>query len=239
MGTTPLSLKEKERLEAVLPEGYSIYWLESRAEIKAAARLMFGNAYTRLSMKEGFDVHSKIIDWGKSTSEDKIPDKSLGLDPVTLKLMRWTLGKWERFDFMATYMGGTLMPRLKLDYLPAIKSCAHFVLLADKEAETLDEYLAAGRALQRFWLMTDRLELGFQPEQTPIIFSEYLRRGVHFTDNEKTIENAKAMDRQFHELIGESAVKRAVFMGRLGRTQPVVHRSVRLPLDKLVLKEEK
>ena len=234
MGTRQLTMAEKTELEQSLPNGYSVHWLESAKTKKAVAKLMFGNAYTRLVMKEGFDVHSKIIDWGKSTSEDKIPDKSLGLDPLTLKLMKWTMGRWERLDFMTTYMAGTFMPRVLMDYLPSLKSSAHFIIVADKQPSDITDYISAGRAVQRFWLTSDRLGLGFQPEQTPVIFSEYLKRDVAFSTNSKALLNAKQMDASYRRLVGDDRVDRGVFMGRLGRTKPVKHRSIRLPLKKLI-----
>ncbi len=236
MGTDLLNLSEKKCLEDSLPEGFKVVWLESKQERSKAAKLMYGNAYTRLSMKEGFEVHSKILDWGKATSEDKIPDKSLGLDPLTLKLMKWSLQSWSRFNFMAKYLGGTIMPRIVLDYIPALKSCAHFIIVAEAEPRSIQDYIRAGRAVQRFWLTSDLLNLGFQPEQTPVIFSEYIRRGVKFTESQETIDNAVKIDLMLKELVGEDTVKKSVFMGRLGRSQRPASRSLRIPLSKLMTK---
>ena len=138
------------------------------------AKLLYGNAYTRLIMKEGYEVHSKIIDWGKKFSIDKIPEQALGVDPATAKLMKWALASWQRFEFMAKYLGGTIAPRLQLDLVPALKCSAHFVLYSTGVVPaTLEQQLEAGRALQRFWLTAAKLKLGFQPEQTPVIFSTH------------------------------------------------------------------
>ena len=251
MGTRQLTRIEKQKLETILPKGFSVIWKESFADRWTVAKFMYGNATTRLSMKEGYDVHSKIMEFtpldqdkspekncNSTFSKDKLPAKSLGLDPITIALTKWTLKSWKRFQFLDKYLGGTITPKLLLDFSTAIKSCAHFVIVADKEPETLDDYLSAGAAVQRFWLQATELQLGFQPEQTPVIFSEYLRQNTDFTTNEFTKKNAKVMDTSFKNLIGADNVKRAVYMGRLGRTTTPTSRSVRLSLDELRYKQE-
>ncbi len=246
MGTRALSATEKQKLAATLPEGYSVIWKESFSERWQVAKLMYGNATTRLSMKEGFEVHSKIVEFtpinqdnspekncNSTFSKDKIPAKSLGIDPLTIALSRWSLKSWSRFHFLDKYLAGTVVPKLLLDFATAIKSAAHFVIIADQEPDDLESYLAAGAAVQKFWLQATALQLGFQPEQTPVIFSEYLRTNVQFTDNKKAIENAIKMDQHFKNLIGESNASRAIFMGRLGRSLVPTSRSVRLSLEEL------
>lgn len=236
MGTKRLSASEKAELEGCLPKGYAVHWFESDDDKLSVAKLMYGSAYTRLIMKEGFDVHSKIIEWDARVSKDKIPDQALGVDPLTLKLMKWTLAKWERFNFMAKYMAGTVMPRIQLDFMTSLRSCAHFVLYSDNVPASLDDQVAAGRALQRFWLTATKLGLGFQPEQTPIIFSGYLAKNVKFTTNIVAEQNAQKMDLALQHLLPASVYQQKLFFGRLGRSKAPDARSIRLDLDDLMLK---
>lgn len=251
MGTRKLTATEKQKFADILPKGFSVIWKESFAERWAIAKFMYGNATTRLSMKEGYDVHSKIMEFtpisqdkspekncNSTFSKDKLPAKSLGIDPITIALTKWSLKSWQRFRFLDKYLGGTIAPKLLLDFSTAIKSCAHFVIVADTEPKTLEDYLAAGAAIQRFWLQATDLQLGFQPEQTPVIFSEYLRNDTNFSSNEFTHQNVIKIDKSFKSLIGEERVKRAVFMGRLGRTTMPTSRSVRLSLEELRYKKE-
>ncbi len=134
---------------------------------------------------------------------------------------------------MGKYLGGTIVPRFLMDFVPAVKSSALFAIVADEEAVTDEDYFAAGRAVQRFWLQSAVLNLGFQPCQTPVIFSEYQRRGVKFTDNTDTIKNAQKMETRFQQIFGAENTSKIVFMGRLGRTEVPKYRSVRLPLSEL------
>ena len=47
-------------------------------------------------------------------------------------IMRFALGSWRRVSFLNRYLGGTLVPRLELDLVPALRCAAHWVLVAEK-----------------------------------------------------------------------------------------------------------
>lgn len=247
MGTRILTMQEKQFLESCLPAGVTVIWKETKADKRELAALLFGNGYTRLSMKEGFDVHSKIIEFtpkssdtsvsqqrNNERSEDKLPAKSLGVDPLTVLMTKHSLKSWPVLAFLTKYLGGSLLPRFLMDYLPAVKSATLFALVSDKPLTTTEEHVNFGRAMQRFWLASAALDLGFQPTQTPVIFSEYLRRGVTFTDEQATNQNAAKMDEKLKGIFGADTVERIGFMGRLGRTEQPDYRSVRKPLSDLI-----
>jgi hypothetical protein len=232
--TVPLSLADKKRLEAALPPGYSLLWIEGDASRKRMAKLLFLNAHIRLTIPEAYRVHKDIIQWNARFSDDRIPDQAVGLDPVALKLMRWAMVSWERVRFLNRYLAGTWMPRLQLDYLPGLKCAAHFMLVADKKPPGLDDYLAGGRALQRFWLACASVGLQFQPEMTPLIFSDYVTKGIEFTGDAKARDNALGLRDALLGMVGdESLLERSVFMGRVGYGKEPGARSLRLPLKKL------
>ncbi|EWH11131.1 molybdopterin/thiamine biosynthesis family protein [Catenovulum agarivorans DS-2] len=238
MGTTPLSSAEKKAFEQSLPNGFEVIWLEGDRVKQQVAKFMYGNADTRYSMKEGYEVHSKIIDWRpecRRYSPDLIPPLALGLDAINIALTKWSLKSWSRFHFLEKYLAGTVLPRLLMDYRTSIKCSAHFVIVGDKTAKSQWDYHNAGRAVYRFWLTAAQLNLGFQPEQTPVIFSEYIRNGVEFSENPYTNQNADKMDQVFKQLIGEDKVQRSVYMGRVGRSELPTSRSVRKPLTELLL----
>ncbi len=103
-------------------------------------------------------------------SVDRIPDAAIGLDSLTLKLMRWAMGSWERVSFLNNYMAGHLIPRIELDLIPALRCAGHFILLRNEEPKEIDDNVEAGRAIQRFWLTATKLGLQLQPEMTPLDF---------------------------------------------------------------------
>jgi molybdopterin/thiamine biosynthesis adenylyltransferase len=234
MGTMAITPKQKELLTNCLPEGFDVIWFEPLKLRYKVAKLIYGNAYTRVSMKEAYAHHQKIIDWGKQFSTDKIPEKALGVGPLMRGMMKSALSKdWPQFEFMGKYLAGTVVPRFIMDFMTSIKCSAHFALIAPQECINEADYLKAGAALQRFWLTTDKLRLGFQPEYTQIAFSEYLRRDVHFTDNIATINNAKKMETSFIELMGNTSVNRVCYFGRVGQSDRPSSRSIRKELKDL------
>lgn len=233
MRTTPLTVVQKQALQAAVGPGYSVRWFED-AQRWRVARLMFDNAKIRLTLPEAYPVHRDIIAWGARFSEDKVPDQALGLDAMTLRLMRWVMASWERVAFFNHWLAGHLAPRIEMDLLPGIRCGAHAALLADTPPATIDDYVAAGRAMQRFWLTTTQLDLQLQPEMTPLIFGRYLREGVQFSQTASAMRSAERLYRRLSALLPGQAVERAVFLGRIGQGRPAASRSLRRPLEDLV-----
>jgi hypothetical protein len=143
--------------------------------------------------------------------------------------------RWQRVGFFNTYLAGTWTPRIELDFLPALACAAHFVIIHKTAVgRAIDDYVAAGRAMQRFWLTAERLGLRLQPEMTPLIFTAYAREKIHFSDTKGASERASHLAVQLSQLIGEEFSAQAVFMGRIGSSTPAKSRSLRLPLDRLM-----
>ncbi|WP_426359527.1 ThiF family adenylyltransferase [Pseudocolwellia sp. HL-MZ19] len=235
MGTQALSNPEKAQLEGTLPAGYSIQWFESKDDKMAIAKLNFRNAKTRLTMYEGYQVHKEIIDWNQRYSETKIPEQALGVDWLTARMMQSLFKSWDRVKFANTYLAGTVLPRIQLDFIPSLKSSAHFAITAESIPKTPEEFVAAGRAVQRFWLTSAKLNLGFQPEQTPVIFSRYIDNNLQFTEDRKVNANAAKGKALFESIMGQP--DHVVFLGRLGRSKAPLSRSIRRPLKDLLIND--
>src|SRR5438105_7859940 len=230
-----LTAVEKQALEASVGAGYSLVWFETSGERLKTARLMFANAKLRLTMPEAYQVHRDIIEWNARFSDDRVPDQALGVDPMTAKLMRHVLGSWERVRFFNRYLAGTVAPRLQMDLIPGLCCAAHYVLRAERPAQTVVDYVAVGRALQRFWLTATSLGLAMQPELTPLIFARYVRDGVAFSAEPGMAALARSLAGRLDALIGASNAEQAVFMGRIGAGPPARARSMRRSLDSLML----
>lgn len=240
MERRPLSIGEKAALEAAVGPVHSIQWLEG-AQKTAAARLMFDNAKLRLLMPEAYETHKRIIIWPKKQADGTpapvewgVPAAALGVDPVTMGLMKWAMHSWKRLKLTNTLFG-TAAPRLQMDLLPGLACAAHFVIRSRKQPEAMDDFIAAGRAMQRFWLTLTQLGLVMQPEMTPLIFSAYLRDGIRFTKTPQLHALAQRLAGQLSSLIGADAGT-ATFMGRIGAGQLPRSRSERKPLNDLLRK---
>ncbi len=231
--TRRLAATEKRSLEAAVGARYTIVWLEGSARKLAAARLMFDNAKLRLTMPEAYEVHKRIIEWDASYSEDRVPERALGVDRMTAKLMRFVMQSWERVVFFNEFLAGTFAPRVQMDFVPSLMCGAHFAIAAHAKPGGIDDYVAAGRAIQRFWLTATSLGLQMQPELTPLIFGAYVRAGIRFTRLPRVAQLAAQLEPQIAALVGDKC-EHAVWMGRIGAGPSPVFRSTRRPLSQLM-----
>lgn len=240
LSVRPLSRDERQELEAALGSRYEARWFEGWPARRRMAALMFRSARIRLTIEEAYRVHASIIEWNARHSVDRVPDAALGADPLSLRAMRWAMRSWERTRFVSR-LGGTIPPRVQLDWLPGLRCAAH-VVIADRQASAaldrdarLDADFDAGAAVQRFWLTAEKLGLRHQPEITPLVFSRYAEEGVRFTRDEQAMAAARAVRAWLGELLGPEPVSNVVWMGRIGAGDRARARSLRLPLDRLIL----
>ena len=235
MQTTPLSAVQRQALVASVGGDYELIMLESLSERARVARLLWDNAYIRLTCPEAFAVHSQIIEWGVNFSQDRIPEPAVGVDPMTAKLMRWVMQSWSRVDFFNRYLMGTIAPRVQLDLLPALRCAAHVMLKARRTPQTLLDYVSAGVAMQRLWLTVAAQGLHLQPEMTPVIFGWYVRAGRSISTHPGIDQRAAQLTANLSALPGVGKADGLVFMGRVGQCATPTSRSIRRPLESLLI----
>lgn len=234
LSTRPLSATEKAALELAAGAGHRIRWLEGWRNRLELARILFANGKVRLTIPEAYAVHRDVIEWGARFSEDRIPDQAVGLDPLTVKIMRWAMQSWARVEFVNSLPGGTLGPRIQLDMLPALGCGAHIIIRAERAPNGLTDWVEAGRAMQRIWLTATSLGLQMQPETTPLIFRTYVRAGRRFTRVDRANRLAATLADRLDRLIGTEALEGAVFLARVGAGPKARSRSLRMPVQALL-----
>ena len=233
MRTTQLIEEQKRALQQAVGNLYTVRWFEGGARRWQLAKLMFDNAKLRLTMPEAYAVHREIIQWQARFSEDKVPDQALGLDAMTLRLMRWVMASWQRVRFFNTWLAGHLTPRIELDLLPGLFCAAHFAIVRNKALLTADDYVEAGRAVQRFWLTATSLGLQLQPEMTPVIFGRYVREGTPFSRMPGATGTAAKLGSRLEAIMKDVPVSQVAFLGRIGTGKAAYSRSLRVPVDRL------
>lgn len=234
MKKQPLTPAQLDALSASLPPGHQIVFLHTRRDRSRIARLLFKSAHIRLTTREAFETHRKVIEWDATTSEDRIPDKAVGVDAMTRRLMRWAMQSWSRVQFLNRFMAGTILPRMQLDYLPGLRCAGHFFLIAERAPAGPDDFIAAGRALQRYWLTATQQGLLVQPQMTPLIFTQYVRSGLRFTQSQPAMTRAARIADELEAILGRAVCERTLFMGRVGFGATPASRSIRLPVEKLM-----
>lgn len=232
-----LDAARRGALSAVLADaGGQVIWFDRLPLRLAIAKLLFRSAWIRLVTREAFEVHRAVIDWGNQFSETALPDQALGADALTLRIMRWAMADWRRVEFMNRFFGGTLAPRIQLDVLPGVRCAAHFALAAPGPLVDGRAEVEAGRLLQRFWLEVTRQGMYLQPEMTPLIFSRYVQAGVQFTKHTGAQVRAVEVRKRMLGLLGETTLERTFFFGRIGFGAAPSSRSLRLPIEKLMVR---
>ena len=229
-----LSAGDKAALEsAVAP--YRIVWMDDLGKRWQMAALNAFSAHIRLTIPEAFAVHKATIEWDVTTSEDKMPSPSLGAPWFFEPVMRSAMSSWETVDFLNRYLGGTIMPRILLDWMPGLFCSSHFALLAPTRPQGPANYVDAGRAAQRLWLTATRLGFQAQPLYTPLVFANYAREQRNFTVVDAAKARARSVLARLEEIFGSEPAQRAVFLGRMGPARAVKGRSLRLPLKTLAV----
>lgn len=234
ISTRPLSDADRHALEAAAGPGYKVLWFASWHDRLRWASLLWANAGLRLRMPEAFETHRSAIDWHARYSNDRIPDQALGADRLTIALMRVAMRDWQRVAFINRWLGGTVLPRLLMDVVPALACAEHLAIVADREPIDTDDHVIAGRAIQRFWLTATNLGLQHQPAATPLVFARYLREHRVFTGSAELVSIATKLAIKLEQLLGNKA-SRTVWLGRLGYGEPARARSIRYRLSDLLV----
>ena len=234
MRTTPLSAMQKETLATSVGDFYTLQFLESFADRLAVARLLWNNAHLRLTCPEAFQVHRDVIEWNARFSSDRIPDQALGVDPLTARIMKWVMHSWKRVSFFNRYLGGTIAPRVQMDFIPAMGCASHVLIRPQNAPASLQDYVLGGVALQRFWLTASSLGLHLQPEMTPLIFRWYVRAGRPISQLTQINDAAVALSKQFEEITGGDMNAPQIFFCRLGNSKVPRSRSLRKNVEALI-----
>ena len=238
MSATALLPEQKAALMAAVGDGYTLQFFESLTDRLAVARLLWKNAYIRLTCPEAYPVHRDIIMWNARYSIDRIPDQAVGVDPLTLKLMRWVMQSWERVDFFNRFLAGTIVPRVQLDFIPAVACAGHILAKPVTPPTGIADHVRAGMALQRLWLTVSAIGLHLQPEMTPVIFRWYVRSDRTFSAKPQIAAQALELAMRFESRAGVGQNDSFAFLCRVGNSSPPHSRSVRMPLNDLLMKPQ-
>jgi len=228
-----LTQPQRDALQAAAGAEHEVVWFEGAQRWQWAA-LLWANGGVRLRLPEAFATHLSVIDWDARFSRSRIPDQALGVDLLTIAVMRHAMANWRRVDFMNRWLGGTLMPRLLMDWIPALACAAHVALIAKTPPQSIDDHVASGRAVQRFWLAATHLGLQHQPAATPLVFARYLREDTPFTVNTAELNQARRVVQRLDLLLAHRT-DRTVWLGRIGKGPTAHARSVRRPLSELLV----
>ncbi len=234
--TRKLTTAEKSSLEGALGPEFTVRWFETARARWRIGRLGARVTDIRLRAPELFHVHQRVIDWGNRHSKTGIPAGAVGLDRLTLLVMRWAMQSWNRMHRL-NRLTGTRLASAQLDLLPGLR-CAGFFFIGPADGTgglTDEERLRAGAAIQRFWLTATKLGLAIQPASAVLMLAHHGSSGIPFTVDQDLQRKTRAVAQSFKDIVGDNA-DQFLFAGRIGQPAPRLPgpRSVRLPLSELI-----
>ncbi|MBU6266067.1 MAG: ThiF family adenylyltransferase [Sphingomonadales bacterium] len=236
-----LTAAQKAELEACLGQSLVLTWHEGLGQRWKLARLGAMATRIRTTIPETLPVHRAVIDWARKLSPDRMPAASLGLDRMTLAIMRWTLASWRRTRILPGMLHGTATASLQMDILPGIFSSAFFSIAfrrqpADDRASRV-AVIEAGTRLQRLWLTASRHGLALQPGMATLIFAHYGETGEPFTTMNGARKLAARLARAVRRIRPDGGGE-MLFLGRVGTPRTAkTCRSTRLPVAGLTVAE--
>ncbi len=234
MKTTPLTSTQRQALVTAVGQDYQIQFFESHIMRWTIARLLWNSAKIRLTCPEAYLVHKEIIEWRARFSEDRIPEKAVGVSPVTARMMEWVLKSWGRVHFFNRFLMGTIAPRVELDLLPGFFCAAHLLVRPSKSPECLADWVRLGGAWQRIWLTATFQGLHLQPQMTPIIFRWYARAGRTFSADATLMREALKLSDDLERLATATPDDCIGFFARVGTSDEPSSRSLRLDMSMLM-----
>ncbi len=232
MRLTTITDNDRAALSAAIGPEYGLLWFSSWHDRLRWATLLWINAGLRLRLPEAFEVHRRVIAWNSRFSADRIPDQAVGASVATRMVMRLAMTSWQRVDLLNTWLGGTIAPRLEMDWLPALACGAHIAIVAPHPPQSIDDFVSSGRIVQRFWLTATQLGLLHQPAVTPLVFDRYSRERRRFTETAGLSATAEKIALGLDKLLGEKS-DRVIWLGRVGHGQLALARSERMALATL------
>ncbi len=238
---TRLTQDQRTALEQALGEELEVRWFDSLVERSRIVGMNAMATHIRLSIRETYLVHRRVLDWQRDLSPDGIPANSIGLDRMTLSSMKWAMKTWGRVQFLNRFMAGTLVPRLEMDVVPGLFCAAHFMVFFRQQRDDADRsksLISAGQGLQRFWLTATAHGLALQPSMAPLIFSYYAETNQAFTGDLDIRVMAQRLMARLSKICARKNGDAPLFLGRVGNALATAKkaRSIRQALPDLLVK---
>jgi molybdopterin/thiamine biosynthesis adenylyltransferase/nitroreductase len=233
----PLSPQDRHAIEAAVAScgDFDCLWFESVAQRAAIGSLLSLATRIRLRLASAWRTHARVLAWDARFSEDRIPDRALGLDRFSLRLLRWALASERRALFVARYLGGAWWPQWRLDRWPAIACAGHLAIARRPQPASGEPSMAAdfalGAAMQRAWLTAEARGLRMQPEMAVPIFAEYGMRDASLLHGDPGLRrDARRLAAAWRALPGLGDRPWDIWLCRLGFGPAATARSLRRPL---------
>ncbi len=215
-------------------EGAELYMVEDDEKKKLLAKILSVNDRILFENKNLHDFLFKHLRWSKKeveSSKDGISIESLELGALQSRMFR-LLSSWNLVNFLNFFGFSRFVPNQS--YKLCRGSSALCTLIMTGKG-WFDSFVDGGRVFQRIWLTATSLGLALHP-MTGVTF---LIQRLRITDKtELTIAHQRLLtelEKQLGEIFPINKEKSMIMAFRLGYADPPSDKSLRLPVDEILI----
>lgn len=216
--------------------GSEIHFITDREKIKALGQIIGESERLTLLNSEGHkDFYQRNIRWTPDHSEktgDGLDLRNLGMAPA--QIAAFSIIKDPKIaEVLKTIGGGNAL----VDGMIRTTSLASGIgLIAFPGAKPAD-YFSGGIAMQRLWLMAEKLGFSIHPLNAPLnLFARLSASGSGGLDSEE-IENVKRLREKFLDIIPVGSNMAETFLFKIAKADKPAIKSKRLPLSEILFIE--
>jgi nitroreductase len=209
----------------------TVRWVNEPAKLRQLAELHGHAERIRLMHPQGHAEHfGKHLRWNREEANERGDGLDLtgyGLPPMAMAAMK-VMADPKAMDLLRSWDGGnalTLMPRLAIGTSAAVA----LFTIARKD---LGHLVAAGRAVQRFWLAAHGANWGVQPMPALTDLLHVAKRSPEMF-SPSILGQISVLEQEFHTLFPEDQVP--VFLLRLLTPGPAMKPTARRHIQELLL----
>ncbi len=214
-------------------EGARLRVMVAREEIDRCAQLLADSDRLRFLLPQVHHEMNSELRWpGRDALEEGLDVRTLEMDPFGYAAME-LLGRPDVMTHLADWRGGQALG-LRTRAAVSLSSAVVTVTVPRPEPKW---YVRGGAALERFWLSAEQYGLAVQPA-SPVFLYAVDEQDMLKLGGERYLEEMVRLSQRFNELWGLDDGESMIMVLRVHHAPPPSVHSIRLPLSRVLSREQ-
>lgn len=228
----PLTTEQKKSFENVPHElgiDAKILVVENQRTIHSLAKEVVTQVLMLLSHRLLQKEFYTSLRWTRKAVEetrDGLDVRTLELDPVKRTAFHLILSSWTVTKVMNFFRVEHLIAYIE-SFLYRTAGAYYAIVFSN---DSRDDYVNAGRILERMWLIATREGLSVQPTEATLLIKKTLDDDEALYTREQKVRLTKSAEK-IYDLYGVQKTEKLLFMFRVGTCKKTPHRSIRKEPD--------
>jgi molybdopterin/thiamine biosynthesis adenylyltransferase len=217
-----------DSIKAAVESPFALNFTHNTEHILALAEIISETEKIRFMHPEGHrEFFKKELRWTEKETEETKD----GIDIATLELsfLEQTglkISSEENvISLVRNWGGGNGLKKITREAVIQSSSLG----LISGEQNSKEDFLLAGRAVQRAWLKANQLQISFHPVSSPLFFFDRIKH--HQDLDASTVRMLIALEKKFKEIFPVALENKPYFLFRLSIAEAPTAISLRLPLE--------